>query len=246
MGRTKILCARAILQACAGCTLLGLALTVAAMAAPKAAAPAQPEISWDAASVDGDFKTQKMHLKDVVITYGTMTVRADEADATGTDFQNSHWTFTGNVRINAEPRGNLRSDQAVVEFRDNQLVKATATGKPAEFDQKRADTGQITHGHADEIVYEVIDGTVHLSKDAYLSDGHSEITSPVLVYNLREEHIEATTSPGTGQRVHMTIAPRDATSNKPAASDPSKPQAPAPEANKPQQPTPEPVPPPHP
>jgi lipopolysaccharide export system protein LptA len=143
-----------------------------------------------------------------------------------------------------------------VEFRDNQLVKATATGKPAEFDQKRADTGQITHGHADEIVYEVNDGTVHLSNDAYLSDGHSEITSPVLVYNLREEHIEATTSPGTGQRVHMTIAPHDATSNKPAASGPSKPQAPAPEANqpqpaptesnKPQQPTPQPLPPPHP
>ncbi len=38
------------------------------------------------------------------------------------------------MRINADPRGNLRSDEAVVEFRDNQLVKATATGKPAEFE----------------------------------------------------------------------------------------------------------------
>jgi lipopolysaccharide transport protein LptA len=235
IGRAKARCERAILHAGAGCVLLGLALTLPSMAATKPEAPGQPAISWDASSVDGDFKTQKMHLNDVVITYGNMTVRADKADATGTDFQNSHWTFAGNVRINAEPRGNLRSDEAVVEFRDNKLIKATATGKPAEFEQKRADTGQLTRGHADEIVYEVNDGTVHLLNDAWLSDGRNEITSPVLVYNLREEHIEATTSPGTGQRVHMTIAPRDnSTSNKPAA--------PAPEANKPQQPAPEPAP----
>jgi lipopolysaccharide transport protein LptA len=235
MGRSETTGERVIFRAAAWLVLLGPALAVAAMAANKAAVPGQPQISWDAASVDGDFKTHMMHLKDVVIKYGTMTVRADEADATGTDFQNSHWTFEGNVRINAEPRGNLRSDQAVVEFRDNHLVKATVTGKPAEFEQKRADSDQITHGRADEIVYDVNDGTVRLSNDAWLSDGQNEISGPVLVYNLREEHVQATAAPGTGQRVHITINPRDNSTT-------SKPQ-PAPESNKPE-PKPQPTPPP--
>jgi lipopolysaccharide export system protein LptA len=226
-------------RAAAGLALLGPALAVAAVAATKAEVPSQSQISWDAASVDGDFKTHMMHLKDVVIKYGTMTVRADKADATGTDFQNSHWTFEGNVRINAEPRGNLRSDQAVVEFRDNHLVKATVTGKPAEFEQKRADSDQIAHGRADEIVYDVNEGTVRLSNDAWLSDGQNEISGPVLVYNLREEHVQATTAPGTGQRVHITINPRDnSTTSKPPASGPRAQPAPSTPESKPQpQPT---------
>jgi lipopolysaccharide transport protein LptA len=235
MGRSETSGERTIFRAAAWLALLGPALTWAAMAATRAEVPGQPEISWDAASVDGDFKTHMMHLKDVVIKYGTMTVRADKADATGTDFQNSHWTFEGNVRINAEPRGNLRSDEAVVEFHDNHLVKATVTGKPAEFEQKRADSDQIARGRANEIVYEVNDETVRLSDDAWLSDGQNEISGPVLVYNLREEHVQATTAPGTGQRVHITITPRDnSTTNKPPASGPNRPQPPAsaPESNK--------------
>ncbi|MDB6043750.1 MAG: hypothetical protein JWM63_2301 [Gammaproteobacteria bacterium] len=241
MGRSETSGGRMSFRAAAGLALLGPALAVAAVAATKAEVPSQSQISWDAASVDGDFKTHMMHLKDVVIKYGTMTVRADKADATGTDFQNSHWTFEGNVRINAEPRGNLRSDQAVVEFRDNHLVKATVTGKPAEFEQKRADSDQIAHGRADEIVYDVNEGTVRLSNDAWLSDGQNEISGPVLVYNLREEHVQATTAPGTGQRVHITINPRDnSTTSKPPASGPRAQPAPSTPESKPQPTTPPP------
>jgi lipopolysaccharide transport protein LptA len=167
-----------------------------------------PEISYDAASMDADVKTHVMHLKDVTITYGKMKVRADRALATAGDFKNSRWTFDGNVRINAVPRGNLRSDEAVVEFEDNQLKRATATGNPAEFDQTREDSNVIARGHADEIVYEVGAGTVRLSNDAWVTDGRNDIRGPVIVYSLREEHVEATTSPGT-ERVHVTIAPNE-------------------------------------
>jgi lipopolysaccharide transport protein LptA len=176
-----------------------------------------PEISYDASSMDADVKTHVMHLKDVTITYGTMTVKADRALATAGDFKNSRWTFDGNVRINAEPRGNLRSDEAVVEFEDNQLKRATATGNPAEFDQKRADSNIIARGHANEIVYEVGPGTVRLSNDGWITDGRNDIRGPVIVYSLREEHVEATASAGGAPasgggdtRVHVTIAPNDA------------------------------------
>lgn len=164
-----------------------------------------PEISYDAASMEADVKTHVLHFKDVTITYGKMTVRADRALATASDFKNSRWTFAGNVRINADPRGNLRSDEAVVEFEDNQLRRATATGTPAEFDQKREDSNVIARGHANQIVYDVGPGTVRLSDDAWVTDGHNDTSAPVIVYSLREEHVEATTSPDAVTRVHGTV-----------------------------------------
>jgi lipopolysaccharide transport protein LptA len=214
-----------------------------ALPAAKAQEPAG--ISFVADSMDTDFKTNVVHLKAVTITYGTMTVKADRALATAVDFKNSRWTFDGNVRINAEPRGNLRSDEAVVEFRDNQLKRATATGAPAEFDQKRADSDLVARGHAAQIVYEVGEGTVQLSKDAWITDGrNNDISGPLIVYSLREEHVQAFSSrvdasvtPGSGTgdtRVHVTIAPNEAPkldgagTNKPKPADPPpQPQQPA-------------------
>ena len=213
---------------------------------PAAKAPETAGISFVADSMDTDFKTNVVHLKVVTITYGTMTVRADRALATAVDFKNSRWTFDGNVRINAEPRGNLRSDEAVVEFHDNQLKRATATGAPAEFDQKRADSDLVARGHAAQIVYEVGEGTVQLSNDAWITDGRNDISGPLIVYSLREEHVqafsshdgrvEANTTPANGSggsRVHVTIAPNEAPkldsagANKPKPADPQPPEQPA-------------------
>lgn len=223
-------------------------------AAPEASLPAakaqEPAgISLDAGFVDTDFKANVVHMRNVTITYGTMTVKADRAltTAMGLDFKNCRWTFDGNVRINAEPRGNLRSDEAVVEFRDNQLKRATATGAPAEFDQKRADSDVVARGHAAQIVYEVGEGTVQLSNDAWITDGRNDISGPLIVYSLREEHVqafsshdqhvEASTTPANGSggaRVHVTIAPNEAPkldgagANKPKPADADAQQQPPP------------------
>jgi lipopolysaccharide transport protein LptA len=203
---------------------------------------APPPIFWDAASMDTELKTHVMRLKDVTITYGKMTVRADRALATAADFKNSRWTFDGNVRINAVPRGNLRSDEAVVEFENNQLKRATATGRPAEFDQTREDSDIIARGHADQIVYEVGEGTIRLSNDAWVTDGRNDMRGPQIEYSLREERVQATTSPGADSRVHVTIAPNegpkaDGPANKPKSAQPdsSKPQPPPPQTAAPPQ-----------
>ena len=216
---------------------------------PAAKAQESAGISLDAGFMDTDFKANVVHMKNVTITYGTMTVKADRALTTAVDlgFKNSRWTFDGNVRINAEPRGNLRSDEAVVEFQDNQLKRATATGAPAEFDQKRADSDLIARGHAAQIVYEVGAGTVQLSNDAWITDGRNDISGPLIVYSLREEHVqafsshdqrvEASTTPANGSdgaRVHVTIAPNEAPkldgagANKPKPADADAQQQPPP------------------
>jgi lipopolysaccharide transport protein LptA len=221
----------------AALALLGAAAAPSLTAATKSEDSRPPEVTYDASSLDTDIKTHVLHLKgDVIITYGNMTVKADRALATAAgDIKDSRWTFDGNVRINAEAHGNLRSDEAIVEFKDSQLMRATATGNPAEFDQKRPDSDIVTRGHADVIVYEVGPGTIRLSNDAYIIDGKDDIHAPQIVYSLREERVEATTSPGT-DRVHVTIIPPDSSNKsdgnkpKPTSTAPAKspPTAPAP------------------
>src|SRR2546421_12825166 len=149
--------------------LLSWALAAGARGA-GAQEPHQSPISLDATSSEVDYKTNTVVFTDVVIAQGNIRVQGEHAHATGLNFENSRWTFDGKVRISAEQRGTLRSDQAIVEFRDNRIAKATITGSPAEFEQQRADSDQVARGHADEIVYDVGQGTVRLAKQAGLSD----------------------------------------------------------------------------
>ena len=160
----------------------------------------------DIASSRVDYKGDTVDFQNVTITQGATKVQADRAHATGLDnFDNSRWTFEGNVRINGEQHGSLKSDAAVVEFRNNYISKATVTGNPAEFEQKRTDTDEVARGHAREIVYNVSDGTVRLSNDAWIWDGHNALSAPELVYNIREQHVQAAAQPGN--QVHLTIDP---------------------------------------
>ena len=173
-------------------------------------------IKVDAASSEVDYKTNTLVFKDVTISQGATKVQADRAHATGLEFANSKWSFDGNVRITAEPRGNLRSDTAVVEFRDNHIARATVTGKPAQFEQKRSDTGQLAQGHANEIVYDMEAGTVVLTNDAWLSNAGKEISAPMLTYNVKEQNVKAATAPGTNERIHITIGGADGAKSEPA------------------------------
>jgi lipopolysaccharide transport protein LptA len=155
-------------------------------------------------------------FEDVVITQGETKVQADRAHATGLDnFDNSRWTFEGNVRITGEQHGSLKSDLAVVEFKNKYISKATVTGNPAEFEQKRSDIDAVAQGHAHEIVYNVADGTVRLSNDAWVWDGHNSLSAHVLVYNIREQHVQAEADPDGGSQVHFQIDPN-------ASGDPEK------------------------
>jgi lipopolysaccharide export system protein LptA len=166
-------------------------------------------ISLDAASSEVDYKKNTVEFKDIVISQGDIKVEANraEAAATGLNFKTGVWTFSGDVRIHVEKRGNLRSDQAVLDFKDSAIVKATITGKPAQFEQQRTASNEMARGHAGQIVYEPAAGIVRLSNDAWISDGHNEIRGPLLVYNIRQQHVEAESQPGNQDRVHITIVP---------------------------------------
>jgi lipopolysaccharide transport protein LptA len=195
---------------------------------PAALQPSDQPIKLDAASTEVDYRTSTLVFRDVIISQGNTRIQAEHARATGLNFANSRWTFDGKVRIDGEQHGSLRSDQATVEFRDNHITRATITGKPAEFEQKRADSEQLARGHADEIVYDVNEGTVRLSQEAWLTDGQNEISGPLLVYNLREQRWQASGAPGTDERVRITIMPR----STPGAGKGEESKLPAPDAGR--------------
>jgi len=210
-----------------------LAAGVALAQAPRPAPQLPPllgrsdlPVELTAKSSEVDYKTNTLVFTDVVISQGGTRVSADHAHATGLDFVNSRWTFEGRVRIDAPPRGSLRADSAVVEFKDNRIERATAKGKPAEFEQTRE--GSIARGHAEQIVYDVNDGTIRLADDAWLSDGQNQISGPLLVYNVRAQRVQATSDPDSDKRVHIIINPNSV--RPPGKGDAGKtpPAAPAP------------------
>lgn len=212
------------------CSLLLCALTPAysAQTAATLVPPCNQPATLDAASGELDVASKTIEFTKVVITQCSLHLQADKArGADPVSFANSQWTFAGHVHMEAEHRGSLRSDEAVVEFRDNQIAHATATGKPAEFEQ-HTDTQQLAHGHADQIVYDVKDGTLRLLNDAYLTTGPNELSGGLVVYNIRAQSVQAAKSPGSDQGVHLVIMPDGASPPAPAAHPGTKPPAKSP------------------
>lgn len=168
-------------------------------------------VHLDAASSEVDYRNNTVNFRDIVITQGSMRVAADEAHATGLNFDNSSWVFTGNVRITMDG-GKLHSRQANVEFRRQRITRATILGDPAEFEQQRQGSSDRAHGHSDSIVYDLLGGIVTLTGNAWLSEGPNEINGRELVYNVKEQRVKAQTQAGDKDRVRITIRPKDVAS----------------------------------
>jgi lipopolysaccharide transport protein LptA len=191
--------------ATAVCALLGLLGTAAGAESSRGT----EKIVLSAVPLDIDYRNNRARFREVVITQGDVRIEAAEANVVGgLDFENGEWTVSGNVRIRAEG-GSLRSDKAVVEFRNNLISRATVTGTPAEFEQQRTD-GTTSRGHASTISYEPGSGTVKLRENAWLSTGCSELKSEQIVYNIKKQRVEGQPQavPGAGGRITITIQPK--------------------------------------
>jgi lipopolysaccharide transport protein LptA len=163
-------------------------------------------ITLDADSTEFDYKSNTLVFHRVKIAQADMSVAADEAHATGLDFDDSRWVFHGDVKI-AFPNGSLTSDQAQVQFASNTLSTALIEGNPAAFEQRREKTGLLAKGHADRIEYDMRQGIVRLSQDAWLTDGQNEIKGQTLKYSIREQRVVADAAEQGHERVKITINP---------------------------------------
>ncbi len=153
-----------------------------------------------------DYGTNTAEFSEIVISQGDTRLTADRASTTGVGFTNSQWTFVGRVVISSEARGTLRAEQAILQFRDGELTQVTATGSPAYIEQLGGDSLRPGRGRADQIIYDLKQGTVRLNGHAQLSDGRNEISAPEFLYTVRDAGLIAD-SPGDKRGVHMIIPP---------------------------------------
>jgi len=194
------------------CALL-VALIACAAAASAASAAGEFDstlpINLEAASSDFDYRNDTLLFRKVKITQGPLQVEAQEARATGLNFENSTWDLKGEVRITM-PDGRLAADTATVTFKDNAVVQAVVRGSPATFEQRLKETRQLAQGRAGSIEYDVRNATVSLAGQAWLTDGQNEIRGDTLVYDIGRQRVAANPGRTEAGGVKITINPKEA------------------------------------
>jgi len=195
---------------------LALAFALAASAA-GAQERSQLPIKVEARSSDFDYQASVLVFNEITISQGDVRITAERARASGLDFEDSSWEFSGAVRISMTD-SNLASDSARVRFSGGRIQSATVTGAPASFEQKRDQ--QAAQGRANRIDYDLGRGTVELAGDAWLTDGRNEITSSTLVYSTVNQRVISR------EPVTFTIQPRESAPAEAPAPAPAEPKPP--------------------
>ncbi len=160
-------------------------------------------IDLDAQSSEFDRPNNKLVFRGMHITQGTLSIRADVAEATRLDFENSRWLFRGNVEI-INQGARAWCDEAELTFLGHELRSALLHGAPARFEQQVAG-GQRTEGRAGIMDYDVAGGMMRMSVNAWVSDGANEIAGERISYDLRRQYVTA--EAGSGGPVRMKINP---------------------------------------
>ena len=147
-------------------------------------------ITLDADSSEYNYETQRLVFRGLRMTQGTLGIAAEVAESDRLDFDDGLWIFTGNVVIDSETTV-LFCDEAKLKFREHQLQRVELRGEPAQFEQRDLETQALTEGHATLMIYDVPNGTVRMTEDAWFSDGSNEIFGSNITYDLKEKHITA-------------------------------------------------------
>ena len=163
-------------------------------------------ISLDAESTAYDGKSSMLRFTGLRLSQGSIGIVADEGRATQLDFEDSVWHFSGNVVIDVE-NGHMQSDSADLEFSGYQLRLATISGSPATFEMRRPGSDQVTYAEAGRLVYNFDEGIVEFSGEATITEGGNQISSSYLVYNIREQRINASSGGEGDPRVRITYTP---------------------------------------
>jgi lipopolysaccharide transport protein LptA len=163
-------------------------------------------ISLDADSTDYDGKSSMLLFRGLRLSQGTMNIEADIGRASKLDFKDSVWVFSGNVIIDVDA-GHIECESAELSFTDTQLRLAAIKGSPATFELRRPGTDEITYAQAGNLRYDLTAGVVEFSEEAIITEGGNQISSSFLVYNIKEQRLNAQSSSDGDERVKITVIP---------------------------------------
>lgn len=191
-------------------------------------------VSLDADSTAYDGKSSMVMFRGLRLTQGRLGIAADEGYASKMDFEDSSWRFKGNVVIDVE-NGRIESDLAEMQFAGYQLRTATITGSPATFEMQRPGSDEKTYAEAGKLVYDFTKGVVEFSDQATITEGGNQISSSYLVYDIRQQRINASSGGAGDPKVRITYTPGalDGTEEEPA--DPPNDGSAAPPRDEPEQ-----------
>lgn len=187
---------------------LPVGLALLAFAGALSAADPLP-ISLDAESSTFDRQSNTVVFRRLSITQGDMVIRADEAVASGLDFEQGEWRFEGNVQLTVEG-ARIQADTATLVFAANELQSAELVGAPATFErveQSNADTDPF-RGRATRLSFDNVAGVMRLLDGAWFSQGPNEFRGCDLIYDLDQEQITSGSS-DCGEPILITIVPRN-------------------------------------
>lgn len=139
------------------------------------------------------------------INQGDFTIEADQAEASGLDFEMSVWTFRGNVRI-AIDSANIEASTAEVTFQAHELLIVRLRGDPAMFEDFSAAREEPIRGGASLLEFDRTERTLRMTDGAWLSEGSNEFRGCDLIYDIDEEKITSGSSE-CGEPVVITILP---------------------------------------
>ena len=171
-------------------------------------------ISLDADSSSFDRQSNDVIFNGLSITQGDFTIEADEAKASGLDFEKSEWVFQGNVRI-AIDSANIESSTAELTFEGHALLVVKLRGSPAVFQDFSAVRETTIQGGASLIELDSVERTLRMTDGAWLSEGSNEFRGCDLIYDIDEEKITSGSS-DCGEPVLITVLPPIADEEVPA------------------------------
>lgn len=172
-------------------------------------------LQLDADFTDLDGKSSMITFRGLRLTQGSLGITANEGRATKMDFEDSVWHFDGDVVIDVED-GHIESDSAEMQFSGYELRLATLVGSPATFRLSRGGSEEDTYAEAVKLEYDLEAGVIEFSGQAMITEGGNQIASNILVYNIREQRINASSGGDGEPKVRITYTPGDPSAAAPA------------------------------
>ena len=140
------------------------------------------------------------------LSQGQISISADRGEASKLDFENSTWKFEGNIRITLE-NGSIESDFAHLEFEGHQIKTARIQGSPAKLLFNREDEVTRTSAIANRIDYDFQKSLIDFTGNVSIEEGGNQISSEYLVYNIKDQSIQALSDIKDNSKVKITYTP---------------------------------------
>lgn len=126
------------------------------------------------------------------------------SDSAELDQNKSVAIYHGSVRMEQGTMA-VTGDKMTVELQDQLVVRITAEGDRAHYQQQVKPDESIVFADAKKIVYFTQEERVELTGNAYLTQDKNEFTGELIKYNVREGKVDAQAS-GQG-KVQMILQP---------------------------------------